>query len=99
MTISTGDQLKDALGNNASRLVIDKASLSNTAAGQYHSLWRANGQPGQAPPSLAPQPYAEQLVDGAHSAFSSISRRRRPPATVAWASAGLLQQRRHDRDP
>lgn len=47
MTISTRDQLIDALGNNSSRLVLDKASLSNTAAGQFHSLWRATGQPGQ----------------------------------------------------
>ena len=47
MTISTRDQLIDALGNNASRIVIDKASLSNAAAGQFHSLWRATGQPGQ----------------------------------------------------
>lgn len=47
MAITTRDLLIDALGNNASRIVIDKASLANTAAGQYHSLWRATGQPGQ----------------------------------------------------
>lgn len=47
MTITTRDQLISALGNNSSRLLIDKASLSNAAAGQYHSLWRATGQPGQ----------------------------------------------------
>lgn len=47
MTISTRDQLIDALGNNSSRCVIDKASLSNAAAGQFHSLFRATGQPGQ----------------------------------------------------
>lgn len=47
MTITTRDQLIDALGNNSSRFVLDKASLSNTAAGQFHSLWRATGQPGQ----------------------------------------------------
>lgn len=47
MAIDTRDKLIDALGNNSSRFVIDKASLSNTAAGQYHSLWRATGQPGQ----------------------------------------------------
>lgn len=33
--------------NNSSRVIIDKASISNTAAGQFHSLWRATGQPGQ----------------------------------------------------
>lgn len=47
MTITTRDHLINALGNNASRFVIDKASLSNAAAGQFHSLWRATGQPGQ----------------------------------------------------
>ena len=48
MAITTRDQLIDAMGNNSSRLVIDKASLANAAAGQFHSLWRATGQPGQA---------------------------------------------------
>lgn len=47
MAITTRDGLIDALGNNASRLVIDKASLANTVAGAYFSLWRATGQPGQ----------------------------------------------------
>lgn len=47
MSITTRDQLIDALGNNSSRLVLDKASIANTVAGQFHSLWRATGQPGQ----------------------------------------------------
>jgi len=47
MAITTINGLVDALGNNSSRFVIDKASLSNAGAGQYHSLWRATGQPGQ----------------------------------------------------
>lgn len=47
MTISTVDALVNAMGNNSSRLVIDKASVANTAAGAFHSLWRATGQPGQ----------------------------------------------------
>lgn len=47
MAITTRDKLINALGNNSSRFVIDKASISNAAAGQYHSLWRATGQPGQ----------------------------------------------------
>lgn len=46
MTITTVDQLLDALANNNSRLVIDKASLSNTVAGQFFSLWAATGVPG-----------------------------------------------------
>lgn len=47
MTISTRDQLIDALGNNSSRFIIDKASIASQAAGSYVSLWRATGQPGQ----------------------------------------------------
>jgi hypothetical protein len=47
MTISNRDQLIDAMGNNSSRIVIDKASISNAVAGQFHSLFRATGQPGQ----------------------------------------------------
>lgn len=47
MTIATLDALFNALANNSSRLVIDKASISNVAVGQFHSLWRATGQPGQ----------------------------------------------------
>ena len=47
MTIASADDLINAMGNNSSRIIIDKASLSNTAVGQFHSLWRATGQPGQ----------------------------------------------------
>lgn len=46
MTISGRDGLINALANNSSRLVIDKASISNAAAQQFHSLWRASGHPG-----------------------------------------------------
>jgi hypothetical protein len=47
MTITTIDQLMDALANNSSRLLIDKQSVGNAVAGGVFSLWRANGQPGQ----------------------------------------------------
>jgi len=47
MAITSRDQLIDALGNNSSRIVLDKAALVNTASNQFHSLWRATGQPGQ----------------------------------------------------
>lgn len=47
MTISTLDGIVGALGNNSSRLIIDKASIASQAAGTYVSLWRATGQPGQ----------------------------------------------------
>ncbi|MCZ2396256.1 MAG: hypothetical protein LC100_06880 [Chitinophagales bacterium] len=35
------------MGNNFSRFLLDKASITYQAAGTYVSLWRANGQPGQ----------------------------------------------------
>jgi hypothetical protein len=47
MAITDGNQLLDALGNNSSRIVIDKASLGNQLAGRFCSLWRATGQPAQ----------------------------------------------------
>lgn len=47
MTITTRDQLINALGNNSDRFILDKASLSNAVAGAFYSLWRATGQPGQ----------------------------------------------------
>lgn len=47
MAITTLDGLVNAMGNNASRIVLDKASIASQAAGTYVSLWRATGQPGQ----------------------------------------------------
>jgi len=47
MAITTVDQLVNAMANVSSRVIIDKASLANAAIGQFHSLWRATGQPGQ----------------------------------------------------
>lgn len=47
MTITTVDGLLSAMGNNSSRIIIDKASVNNSVAGNFHSLWRATGQPGQ----------------------------------------------------
>lgn len=47
MTISTRDQLIDALGNNSSRIVVDKAAIT-AVTGAFHSYWRATGQPAQA---------------------------------------------------
>ena len=46
MTITTRDQLINAMGNNFSRFLLDKASIA-AQAGTYVSLWRATGQPGQ----------------------------------------------------
>ena len=55
MTITTRDQLINAMANNADRQVIDKASLANAAAGQFFSLWTAAGSPsaGTAPTTAA----------------------------------------------
>lgn len=47
MTITTRDQLINALANNSSRVVLDKASLANQVAGRMCSLWRSTGQPAQ----------------------------------------------------
>lgn len=48
MTITSVDELVNAMGNNSSRLIFDKIQIITTAAaGQFHSLWRATGQPGQ----------------------------------------------------
>ena len=47
MTIDTADELISAMGNNSSRLIVDKATLTNAVAGEFFSLWRATGQPGQ----------------------------------------------------
>ena len=53
--ITTRDQLIDALANNSSRIVLDKANLASQVAGRYCAMWRAPGQPAQgAIPVLAP---------------------------------------------
>ncbi|MGL4349190.1 MAG: hypothetical protein ACRCT2_01185 [Plesiomonas shigelloides] len=46
MAITTRDQLINALGNNSSRIVIDKASQGNAVGGQTFSLWTVGGVPG-----------------------------------------------------
>lgn len=57
MTITTRDQLVNALANNSELFVIDKASVGSTAAGQFFSLWIASGAPGTgATPSTAAVP-------------------------------------------
>lgn len=47
MTITNRDQLIDGMGNNASRIVLEKASIASQTTGTFVSLWRATGQPGQ----------------------------------------------------
>jgi hypothetical protein len=48
MTITTRDQLINALANNSSRIILDKASIANQTIGRMCSMWRATGFPGQA---------------------------------------------------
>lgn len=47
MAITTRDELINAIGNDSSRIVMDKLTITGQAAGTYVSLWRATGQPGQ----------------------------------------------------
>lgn len=55
------DLLK-ALGNNSSKILIDKPSVANQTLGNYTSLWRATGQPGQgAIPTAAAVPTSATL--------------------------------------
>ena len=83
MTITTRDKLIDALGNNSSRLVIDKASISNAAAGQFHSLWRATGQPGQ-----AAIPAAAAVCNNALTGALNFAQQTSPATTYGtWANA------------
>lgn len=60
--ITTASDIVNALGNNSSRLVVDKASIANQTAGGFASLWRATGQPGQgAIPTSAAVPTSATL--------------------------------------
>ena len=47
MAIETLDGIVKALGNNSSRIVLDKASIAAQGSNTFVSLWRATGQPGQ----------------------------------------------------
>ena len=66
MTITTRDQIIDGLANNNDRIMWDKASIATQVVGQYCSLWRATGVPGQgAIPSAAA--YCTKALTGAVS--------------------------------
>jgi len=83
MTITTRDQLIDALANNSSRLVIDKVSISNAAAGQVFSLWRATGQPGQ-----GAIPTAAAVCTNALTGALGFAQQTAPATSYgAWANA------------
>lgn len=60
--ITTVSEIINALGNNSSRIIIDKASIANQTAGGFASLWRATGQPAQAAiPTAAAVPTSVML--------------------------------------
>lgn len=83
MAITTRDQLIDGMGNNASRLIIDKASISSVAAGNYVSLWRATGQPGQ-----GAIPAAAAVCTNALTGAMGFTQQTAPATSYgAWATA------------
>lgn len=83
MTISTRDQLIDALGNNSSRFVIDKASIASQVAGTFVSLWRATGQPGQ-----GAIPAAAAVCDHTLTGAMGFTQQANPATSYgAWANA------------
>ena len=47
MAITTRDEFFNALANNSSRVVFDKASIASQTASSFCSFWRGTGQPGQ----------------------------------------------------
>lgn len=62
MTITTRDELINALANNSDRIILDKASVASMIAGGFGSLWRATGQPAQAAiPTTAAVPTSATL--------------------------------------
>lgn len=48
MAITSIDGLIDALANRSQSVVVNKASMPNTVAGLFYSMWRAAGIPGAA---------------------------------------------------
>jgi hypothetical protein len=60
--ITTVNDIVNALANNSSRIIIDKAAIANQIAGGFSSLWRATGQPAQAAiPTAAAVPTSATL--------------------------------------
>lgn len=95
--IETRDALIKGLGNNSSRLVIDKASISNAAAAQFHSLFRATGQPGQG----AIPTTAAACAHGLTGTFNFTQQTAPATSYLAWASVacsnGAVTIEVHDR--
>lgn len=83
MTITTLDGLVNGLANNASRLVIDKASIANAVANTQYSLWRATGQPGQGAIPTTPA-ICDKTLTGSMQWPNQTA-----PATTYWAWGAL----------
>lgn len=83
MTITTLDQLFDAMANNASRIVVSKASIANQVAGQLCSMWRSTGQPGQgAIPGTTPAVPTKATL----GAFDFTNQTAPATSYLAWAT-------------
>lgn len=82
MTITTIDQLLDALGNNSSRIVIDKVTLTGQVAGSPASMWTPSGVPGAGANPTTPAVCTKALVGSLNFANQTA------PATsyLAWLS-------------
>lgn len=76
------NELKSALGNNSSRLVIDKASIASQTANSFCSAWRATGQPGQGAVPAA----AAVCAHGLLGSFSFAQQTLPTTTYAAWAS-------------
>lgn len=97
MSITTRDQFIDALGNNSSRLVIDKASLPNAVAGQFFSLWTTSGVPG-----IGGAPGAASVPTKATTGASGFTNQTAPATSyIGWlalqASNNATNLEIHDR--
>lgn len=97
MTISTIDGIFNALANNSSRIVLDKASIASTVAGQLISMWRANGQPGQG----AIPAGSSRCTDETVGAFGFMQQTAPNRSYLAWANAvtavAVMTVELHDR--
>lgn len=84
MTIGTRDELITALGNNTSRIILDKASIANQTAGGFTSLWRATGQPAQ---GAIPSTTAARCDNGLTGSVGFANQTSPVTSYLAWLNA------------
>jgi hypothetical protein len=97
MAITTRDQLIDALANSSSRIVLDKANLTNQVAGRMCSLWTATGQP-----AAGANPTAAALCTNALTGAVQFAQQTAPSASylaymAVLASNSAMSWEIHDR--